>query len=517
MHNASGAGRSLMKEVSIDPHLFKPVISKRASSLNRSSPVDTNTRLYGSRAKNQELKRKEKEEAEKRNFDLCTFAPKLFRSRSASRENMTNKNIATVVDRLLKSGEIAKQKLELEKLIQKEKELKDVTFHPHVNKHLTSSKNEADVYTRLSIGAEKDISNLSTEANANLTFHPKITKRKQSSSDLSQSVEGVDETVYERLFKEAFKKREVFEEGQRILKLEREREYTFSPTIPERSSAQLDGDSVQREPIVDRLTASRQWMEDTLLKIKNDMEITGCTFQPELVSRGPKTSKRIDEGSVYDRLDHDSVNNKINAQRRGMEKIAAEIKGVTFKPKLPERKIKTSREGDTDDDVNNNDRQNVYDRLNTANIRSFPQSPAMSTRSSSVTRASSDEMNARFNADVKKRKENFKLQEELRAAEETKEETFSPTKNLKSSKITSKNKESLGETIFRLSSTPFDRTLRLTSTSGVKSLTSRRSHSMDPEGSGSLRRIADSRIIKKTADRVKEVIIKNAAPKKIMI
>jgi hypothetical protein len=78
-------------------------------------------------------------------------------------------------------------------------------------------------------------------------------------------------------------------------------------------------------------------MEETLLKIKNDMEIAGCTFQPEIVSRGPKTSKRIDEGSVYDRLDHDSVNNKRNAQRREIEKINAEIEGVTFKPKLPER------------------------------------------------------------------------------------------------------------------------------------------------------------------------------------
>jgi hypothetical protein len=39
-------------------------------------------------------------------------------------------------------------------------------------------------------------------------------------------------------------------------------------------------------------------MEETLLKIKNDIEIADCTFQPEIMSRGPKTSKRINEGSV---------------------------------------------------------------------------------------------------------------------------------------------------------------------------------------------------------------------------
>jgi hypothetical protein len=142
LHNASGAGRLLVKELPIDPHLFKPLISKRASSLTRSSPVETNTRLYESRVKNQESKKREKEEADKKNSDLCTFSPKLYRSRSASRENIPNKNLTSVVDRLLKSGENTKQKIEEEKLTRRNNELKDMTFQPQVIKHSMNNKGE---------------------------------------------------------------------------------------------------------------------------------------------------------------------------------------------------------------------------------------------------------------------------------------------------------------------------------------------------------------------------------------
>jgi hypothetical protein len=68
------------------------------------------------------------------------------------------------------------------------------------------------VYTRLSNGAEKDISSLLSEANVDLTFQPKISKRRPLSSNLSQSVEGGDENVHERLFTAALKKREESEE-----------------------------------------------------------------------------------------------------------------------------------------------------------------------------------------------------------------------------------------------------------------------------------------------------------------
>jgi hypothetical protein len=91
------------------------------------------------------------------------------------------------------------------------------------------------------------------------------------------------------------------------------------------------------------------------------------------------------------------VNNKINAKRREIEKKDAEIEGVTFKPKLPERK-KTTREGNSDD-------VNIYERLNSPQKRSLPHSPLPHSpltlpRSSSATRASSDEMNERFKVHI---------------------------------------------------------------------------------------------------------------------
>jgi hypothetical protein len=75
-------------------------------------------------------------------------------------------------------------------------------------------------------------------------------------------------------------------------------------------------------------------------------------------------------------------------------------------------------------------------------------------------------MNERFKAAAQKRNKDLKIKEDLRAVKETKEATFSPIRNLKSLRITSKKKESFGESIFRLSSTPSDKTVRRTTTSG---------------------------------------------------
>lgn len=84
LYNASGSGRKKQTEALEQPS-FKPKITKRASSIDRSLVRDTAERLYNVSKENKEKEAKLKVEAETRELATCTFTPKISRkSRSLS-------------------------------------------------------------------------------------------------------------------------------------------------------------------------------------------------------------------------------------------------------------------------------------------------------------------------------------------------------------------------------------------------------------------------------------------------
>ena len=215
LHNASGAGRANIKEAPKDPNAFKPTITRRASSLERNSVTDTNSRLYEFRNRQEENLLKKKEEADVRLSMECTFAPKVTRSRSASRESVGS--LIPVVDRLLQYGEEKKTKLNEEMKLKAAKDALDETFQPVIPRSrfssFTADPDDPDVYSRLALPIFKDFSAQLAANDADLTFQPNLPKNiTPRHSDLS--VDG--ESVHERLFREANQKKIECEEEVNI-------------------------------------------------------------------------------------------------------------------------------------------------------------------------------------------------------------------------------------------------------------------------------------------------------------
>ena len=215
LHNATGAGRVVAKENPKDVDSFKPTITRRGSSVERGSDADTSARLYEFRNRQEENLQKKKEEAETKFSKECTFAPKISRSRSASREPGSP---VLVVDRLLLYGEEKKTKLESDIKLKAEKDALDDTFQPVIprrnSKIATSADMEGiDVYSRLTQPVEKDLSALKAEVDVNLTFQPKLTTNHHSIRDNSNHIEG--ESVHDRLHREGLEKKLEIEAGVR--------------------------------------------------------------------------------------------------------------------------------------------------------------------------------------------------------------------------------------------------------------------------------------------------------------
>ena len=206
LHKAAGAGRVPVKEAPKDS--FTPTISKRASSMDRRTSMDRSSsvsdRLYGSTKKQQESSDREKELARQKDAEACTFSPKLFRSRSASRSRDES---TPVTERLLKYGENMKIRQQDGLRMKEKEESVDLTFKPAINRNnsFVSLNSEKDVYSRLASPINKTTASVVAEHDVELTFHPKITR-----SSILSATEG--ENVHERLFKESIQKRKEFDE-----------------------------------------------------------------------------------------------------------------------------------------------------------------------------------------------------------------------------------------------------------------------------------------------------------------
>ena len=203
LHNATGAGRTVVKEDSKDANTFKPTITRRGSSAGRNSDSDASARLYEFRNRQEENLQKKKEEAEAKFSSECTFAPKLSRSRSTSREPGSPK---PVIDRLLQYGEEKKTKLESDIKLKAEKDALGATFQPVIPRRnskigVSNEMDSADVYSRLTQPVEK----VQAEIDINLTFQPKLTTSHHSVRDNNNCLEG--ETIYDRLHREGLEKK----------------------------------------------------------------------------------------------------------------------------------------------------------------------------------------------------------------------------------------------------------------------------------------------------------------------
>jgi hypothetical protein len=321
LHNATGSGRVIVQEKAEDMNSYRPTITKRASSLERTSPIPM--RLYACKELTDENLDKLKYEAAVREFEECTFAPDISPSNRLSRSgpnadgaSINSLDSVNTVDRLLEYGELKKRKLLEEKRIQGEREMLDVTFQPKLT---SSPRNRSEVdyaesnqFNRLYSDAIKrqteDPFVRARLDESHMTFQPKISKL-ANSLDKSTFSE-----INQRQKEVALKKKEdeVYRRAQLALS-------THQPLISRRASS-LDRSSLDVINQRQKEITEKKKLEASAVTDREN------TFSPKLHSvqsaRGRSRSSSIDSNSSV--LSGRSITSPTNAS------IAARFTKPTF-------------------------------------------------------------------------------------------------------------------------------------------------------------------------------------------
>lgn len=283
-----------------DPEaIFTPVISQRAKSIERSSEKSTCDRLY----KQGKVLKEKREQIHSgkgaSELEQCTFSPNLPRSRSLSATRSSSAEPRfdpKFPDRMYKYDEKSKKKVQQLAQTKLQDELKDATFKPQlVAKNSSRRLSAGSVHERLAATKSKDLSKIAAEAHAENTFKPdRVTKNSRSSSTASLlRSPSTDEfsSVHERLYKVgAIKQKETEQEIQRIME-EMRKQTPFKPTI--NSSSRHRDYEDEYKTVFERLATgeNRLLMDEVLTKIKAEIDLRGCTFQPQLLTQRRPAAK----------------------------------------------------------------------------------------------------------------------------------------------------------------------------------------------------------------------------------
>ena len=160
-----------------EQYSFKPKITQRAKSIDRSQARETPERLYqNSKTIQEKLEMKRRDLAQK-DAEECTFAPKTNSrpSLSSSKSDLTERMSQYLAYKNQRLEEATKAKLDLEK--------ENTTFNPVIKLTKRSATPTKNVFDRLSVSnTEKEMrSSVSSEMDGQFTFKPQlVTKRAPS-------------------------------------------------------------------------------------------------------------------------------------------------------------------------------------------------------------------------------------------------------------------------------------------------------------------------------------------------
>lgn len=285
--------------------VFSPTISRRAQSIEPTSKDETCSRLYQySRVLREKLERLESEN-EAKSLESCTFTPVIIsKTRASSAEPRGD---ATLPARMKEFEQYRRRKL-VEKIHKKdEEEMKEATFKPKLISKSGKRESAMPLLERLVRPKATDRAALEAKVYAENTFRPQIfTKETTRGASPARSAspsrgevqeEGWGGSIYERLYRSR---------DQRWMKVERERkelldrikeQLPFKPTInppmrrrgPDGHASDRDGDEDSKDSVsvFTRLSNAedRTMMNKVLAKLKVEVEMRGCTFQPQLLTK----------------------------------------------------------------------------------------------------------------------------------------------------------------------------------------------------------------------------------------
>ena len=327
---------------------FTPTISKRAKSIDRSGSADRGfgDRLYSHSKIIQEKLEKVKAERDHKVAESCTFVPKtnnVTSTASPLRSSSTTGRMSSVTqkrinDRMKEFEENKTKKIEIALQAKLRQETAEATFKPQlVAKRLPTPLANIPVHERLSQPTEKDISDIEAELYMENTFHPQLIARRVSSNTASEYA-----SATERLYQEGERKKKESEQERQQQLEDRYKEFTFVPKLGfgGRIKEKDDDSSVH---VFDRLASlhNKAFLDEILSKIKSEIELRDCTFQPKIIT-SRSTSESRDE-PAYIRLNRQAEVMRAERIRREAEKISDELASATFSPCLPSSSIQIAR------------------------------------------------------------------------------------------------------------------------------------------------------------------------------
>ncbi|GMI15851.1 hypothetical protein TrVE_jg5654 [Triparma verrucosa] len=349
---------------------FSPQITRKAKKVNEyrtDKTKDYALRLYRDERSTGNKYAMLEQKQKNLQMEGCTFKPTLKatkRSSSAPKMRASWANdTAGVTDRLYKynAKTTAKKAMLLEK--QEEQLKRETPFKPqletsHYNKHRVSSGKKFDVDRLVNQGgtqekAAKREALLRAEARK-LTFQPKIPKRRATSAPKTRptwmSVSGSEETAMQRsnaseapktpVHMRLYEARSHVEETYMHLReesfMKEMRDCTFSPSIPLKKHEKTKISS--HTPVWERLYDDRMSIAILREEIKEQKELTGCTFQP---SHNETSHHKLTRGAEL--LLHKPLLERLAVSKDDMgkkqtlleeRKKQLELAGSTFQPNL---------------------------------------------------------------------------------------------------------------------------------------------------------------------------------------
>mmetsp|Transcript_22634 Transcript_22634/g.31012 ORF Transcript_22634/g.31012 Transcript_22634/m.31012 type:complete len:507 (+) Transcript_22634:74-1594(+) len=350
---------------------FTPVISRRAKSIERSNEKDTCDRLYKQSKVLREKMEKVQQEKSTKALDGCTFTPRTTGKASGGGKSSSELRFDPAFPDRMKRYDESRIKRVEEKMQSKiEDELKNATFRPQLvtkSKHAPGTDPNIPVHQRLASLTSKDLSTIEAEYYAESTFKPqrvtKSTRRSTSASPLRAPHQEEFASVHERLYKIGEQKLKEIEHDRQQLREELKKQTPFKPVINPSRHRDYEDEPI---PVFNRLNAAdnRSLMDEVLAKIKTEIELRGCTFQPTLIARR-RPSYQVDE-PVHARLSLETEAAKAQQAKKVTQKVAEELStsALSFAPHLPEQSVEIARRRSLVLNViTGTDHTDVYSRL----------------------------------------------------------------------------------------------------------------------------------------------------------
>ncbi|CAE7764909.1 unnamed protein product, partial [Symbiodinium microadriaticum] len=138
-------------------------------------------------------------------------------------------------------------------------------------------------------------------------------------------------SAHERLYFKGRQRQLALEQEKEDIRRELEKELTFTPQVTHTLRSEADS---SKGPVFERLSASRQYVQEILSQIKSEFDLEECTFHPHINPTSEAIARNTTAGPVYDRLASEAEKTRQENEKRRLALLEEEKQQCTFTPHL---------------------------------------------------------------------------------------------------------------------------------------------------------------------------------------